>query len=94
MTERLRYGGDPFTVIPMPARHRRRRKERHLDRPEGTYTVEALPPRQRVKITGKVKTLSIQRIDNETNLDASELEAEEIIVLDHQKTGGIVCGTV
>jgi hypothetical protein len=55
---------------------------RHLDRPNGAYTIEALGDRKRVKITGKVKTLTVTGVTNEAQLDASELEAQEIIVLD------------
>jgi hypothetical protein len=57
-------------------------RERYLDRPDGEYTVEPLPDRKKIRITGKVRTLKVNLIREESGLDASELEAQEIVVLD------------
>jgi hypothetical protein len=54
--------------------------ERILDRPMGQYALEALHSGASVKLRGRVKTLKVQSVDGGSTLDASELEAKEIVV--------------
>ena len=54
--------------------------ERKLDRPDGEYQIEPVNGNAVLKLVGRVRTLRIPLVDNAGRLDASGLEAREIIV--------------
>jgi hypothetical protein len=53
--------------------------ERKLFLPEGTYTLPLLAGKAKLKLRGVVKTLKVDAMDNEAELDVSGLEAQEIV---------------
>ncbi len=53
--------------------------ERKLDRPDGDYEIEVLKGDAVIKLTGKIKTLKVPLVEGAATLDASALEAKEII---------------
>ncbi|HKI34951.1 MAG TPA: hypothetical protein VKA46_24055 [Gemmataceae bacterium] len=53
--------------------------ERQLNRPDGEYEMEPVTGNAAVKLSGKVKILKVPLVDNSGRLDASGLEAREII---------------
>ena len=54
--------------------------ETKLDDVEGEFVVEALHNKT-LKLTGRVKRLTIGEVNNRATLDASQLEAKEIVIL-------------
>jgi hypothetical protein len=64
-------------------------EERQIHLPDGEYTLEDLNGGKRVKLTGKVRILRVGLVDGGSTLDASGLEAKEIILarkIDGQST--------
>lgn len=55
-------------------------QELRVNRPDGEFTVPPLGRGQRLKLIGKVKTLKVNLVEGRAILDASHLEASEIIV--------------
>jgi hypothetical protein len=51
-----------------------------LDKPDGEHVIDSVGDQSSTKLTGKIKTLKIGTITGRTQLDASQLEAGEIIV--------------
>lgn len=56
------------------------RSEVKLDKPEGEYTVSELHGDEKVHLTGRIGTLLIAGVNGEATLDASKLQAREVIV--------------
>lgn len=52
--------------------------DRRLDRPDGEYHIGAILRGTTLKLSGKVKTLRIGIVDDQSTLDASALEAREV----------------
>jgi hypothetical protein len=55
--------------------------ETQLDDPAGEFVVDSLLNGKTLKLTGKVKRLKIGQVNGRAMLDAAQLEAQEIIVL-------------
>lgn len=53
--------------------------DRKLNLPDGSYTI-ALFNRAKVKLKGTVKTLKVDLVENESELDTSGLDVQEIII--------------
>lgn len=48
--------------------------------PDGQYSIESVTGGKNLKVSGKVETLKVGRVDGKSTLDASGLEAQEIVV--------------
>ena len=55
--------------------------EVRLDDPDGEFVVEQVASGKTLKLIGKVKRLKIVRVNGKVTLDASQLEAREIVVV-------------
>jgi len=64
----------PPLVLPVVAGN-----ERKLNQPDGEYEVEVVKGDVVIKLTGKIKTLKVPLVEGAATLDASGLEAKEII---------------
>jgi hypothetical protein len=53
--------------------------ERKLYLPDGVYTISTISNRTKLKLKGTVKTLKVETMDIEGELDVNGLEAEEIV---------------
>jgi hypothetical protein len=51
-----------------------------LDKPDGEYAIDSVGDQSSIKLTGKIGRLKIGNISGKTQIDASQLEASEIIV--------------
>jgi len=56
--------------------------DRRIDKPEGQYTLEPLVAGERITLCGRVKTLKLNVVNGGATVDASALEAREIILTD------------
>ncbi len=56
--------------------------DRRLHRPDGEYRLGSLTAGTTLRLSGKVKTLTIARVGNRSTLDASALEAQEVFFTD------------
>jgi hypothetical protein len=56
--------------------------DRMVDKPDGEYAVGELNGGTKIKLKGKCKTLTVGLVDGGSTLDASELEAREIVFTD------------
>jgi hypothetical protein len=61
-----------------------------LNNPEGQYAVEGLDRKSRLTLRGKVKTLKVGMVADGSVLDASGLEAREIVLTDRIDGGSTV----
>ncbi len=50
-----------------------------LDRPDGEFVIDSVLERRELKLSGRVKTLRVGFVDGASTLDASKLEAQEVI---------------
>jgi hypothetical protein len=71
---------------PVPPPAQLAMNEVRLDRPDGTCTLGALRGGSRMKLTGRVRTLRVGAVDAGSLLDASGLEAREVVFTD--RVGG------
>lgn len=51
-----------------------------LDKPDGEYVIDSVGDQSSIKLTGRIGKLKVGNISGKTQLDASQLEASEIVV--------------